>query len=114
MNIIFGESAAVVPDHYIKLELDTVQVQGKAITAYCLVEHVPLSEFPSVENNKQVHSMLMENYRKRNWDYCTTVLESLVGLWNGELDSFYAELQKRIEKFKITPPPADWNGVYDQ
>jgi hypothetical protein len=116
MNIIFGKAVDSIPDNYTKLELDTFRMDktGQTITAYCLVEHIPLGEFPRVENNRQNHQALLENYKKQNWEFCKQTIPFLIGAWNGEVDSFYNELLDRIEKFQCNPPPLNWDGVIDK
>ena len=58
MNIIFGDSVKLIPDSYIVLELDTVRTDNDAppFTAYCVVEKIPLHEFPLVEAHKKLHA----------------------------------------------------------
>jgi hypothetical protein len=113
MNIIFGDDVKNISENYTVLELDTIQVSSnnQMITAYCVVETIPLAEFPSVENNKKTHSMMLEQYRKQNWEYCIGAIDILMGAWNGELDTFYSEIRSRIEEFKKNPPPLDWDAV---
>jgi len=112
MNIIFGNSTDLVTK-YTKLELDTIYVEdtGEVITAYGIIETIPLQEFPRVEANMKNHDMLLKQYRLRNWDYCVTAINALMGSWNGELDSFYTELMNRIENLKQNPPGPEWNGM---
>jgi hypothetical protein len=116
MNIIFGDTVENISSNYTVLELDTIRVSqaNKIITAYCLIETIPLAEFPQVENNKHTHASLIKQYKNRNWDFCNRAIEVLLGRWNGEVDSFYNELLARIEKFKIDPPPDDWDGIVDR
>jgi len=33
-----------------------------------------------------------------------------MGKWNGELDSFYTDLLKRVMSYKENEPPEDWTG----
>lgn len=112
MNIIFGNAVNLVSHNYTKLELDTIQLSstGESITAYGVIESIPMAEFPRVESNARNHAMLMKQYRMQNWGYCEQAINALMGAWNGELDSFYSNLMTRIEKFKESPPPADWDG----
>lgn len=92
-----------IQDKYIVLELDQFQKdqQHPPVSAYCLVENVPLDELPQADHWQDLHAKLMENYRKANWTFCEQALEHLEGRWNGEVDSFYQELRQRIQ---------DWNG----
>lgn len=112
MNIIFGNTVNSLPDGYITLELDTVKVlsSNQNITAYCLIEDIPLYEFPKLEINKTNHRSLIEQYKKQNWQFCLQMIDELTGSWNGQVDSFYKELKQRIETLQKNPPGPDWDG----
>lgn len=113
MNIIFGSIDNQVVDKYTVLELDTIKTpSGKTVPHWCLIEHVPLDEFSMLDINKELHANLIENYKKQNWDFCRAAIESLKGKWNGDVDTFYDELSKRIENFIENPPNKDWDGCY--
>ena len=117
MNIIFGlESVKSLEERYTVLELDTFLLQptNEVITAYCLVETIPVQEMPAIESLKDLHSNLLAEYRKRNWRYCEDAVAHLIGKWGGELDSFYSELLQRIMKLKQTDLPADWTGQLEK
>jgi hypothetical protein len=116
MNIIFGDTAKQIPNGYTVLELDTVRRPPNSIpvTAYCVIEKIPLQEFPLVESNKILHADIIRRYRERDWDFCLTAMQTLFGKWNGELDSFYTELTNRIESYREAPPPTDWDGTYQR
>ena len=116
MNIIFGNSVDSIPDHYVKLELDTIKVlaTNQYITAYCLVEDIPLAEFPLLENNKVNHSSLMEQYKKQNWKFCLQMIDQLLGAWDGQVDSFYNALKSRIELLEVNPPGSKWDGTVEK
>ena len=117
MNIIFGtEMAKQAQDRYTVLELDTLNLvpTGETVTAYCLVETVPITEMPAVASLQDLHSNLMTEYRKQNWRYCEDAIAHLTGKWHGELDSFYTELYQRIQTFKQTDLPEDWTGRVDK
>jgi hypothetical protein len=113
MNIIFGtEMAQQAQDRYTVLELDTLSLvpTDEVVTAYCLVETIPIEEMPAVESLKELHQNLMAEYRKRNWRYCENAIAHLTGKWHGELDSFYTELYQRIQGLKQEDLPEDWTG----
>lgn len=113
MNIIFGDAVKELPDSYTVLELDTIRLQpvDKVFTSYCAVEQIPIAEFALLDTNKKIHSELMEQYRKRNWNYCQQAILNLKGLWNREVDSFYDDIQTRVAEFQINPPPEEWDGI---
>jgi hypothetical protein len=114
MYIIFGDAAAEIPDGHTVLELDTVRrpPDNVAITAYCVIDKIPLQEFPIAESNKQLHSELLQHYRAQEWDQCGQAIQTLLGKWNGELDSFYINLEQRVEQYRSNPPDAVWDGSY--
>jgi hypothetical protein len=68
-------------------------------------------EMATLENLKNLHANLVSNYKKKDWNFCEQAIEQLIGKWNGEMDSFYAELSARIQTFKQTDPGDDWDGV---
>jgi hypothetical protein len=117
MNIIFGiESVTPFEERYTVLELDTFVLHptNEVVTAYCLVETIPITEMPAVESLKELHRNLMVQYRKRNWRYCEDAIAHLTGKWHGELDSFYTELYQRIQGLKQEDLPQDWTGQLDR
>ena len=48
MHIIFGEPAKDLEEKFTVLELDTIKFQesGQKVTSYCVVENIPLGDFP--------------------------------------------------------------------
>lgn len=111
MYIIFGDAVDQIPSSYTKLELDTIHIEpgNREFKTWCVVETIPLAEFPVLEHNKKIHSDLIEQYRKQNWEFCEQAIEALVGKWNCEVDSFYDDLSRRVKQYKQTPPTPDWN-----
>jgi hypothetical protein len=117
MNIIFGtEMAQQAQDRYTVLELDTFRLlpTDQVVTAYCLVETVPITEMPAVESLRDLHQNLMAEYRKQNWRYCEDAIAHLTGKWGGELNSFYTELYQRIQGLKQEDLSEDWTGRLDR
>jgi hypothetical protein len=113
MNIIFGDSVDTLPDHYIKLELDTFRIadSNNTVIAYCLVEKLAPDEFATMDSYKKIHTDLLDAYRKQHWNYCEQAIAGLMGRWGGELDTFYADLLKRVLDYKKTPPTESWDGT---
>ena len=111
MNIIFGDAIKEIPDSFTILELDTFRTTADELrTAYCVVETIPLSEFATLDAYKKIHADLIKFYRERQWNYCEHAIEGLMGHWNGELDTFYTDLLKRVMHLKENPPSDDWDG----
>jgi len=117
MNIIFGdEQATQLAEKYTVLALDTFKFgqDGPHMTAYCVVENLSLAELPMVDSLQKLHSDLIANYKNKQWNYCGQVINRLRGSWSGELDTFYDELQKRIEQYKENDPGEHWSPVIEK
>lgn len=117
MLIIFGQEKIKEFKHkYTVLELDTIRFgdQSTPVTAYCMVESVPITEMADVNQYRDLHNNLMKNYRLKNWKFCEDALEHLVGKWNKELDTFYLEISNRIKEFKSAGVAESWDGIIDQ
>lgn len=114
MHIIFGkEQADELSNKYTVLELDTFQFgkSGPVVTAYCTIETVPLEELATLESTKNQHRDLMINYNLKNWSACLNAIKELQGKWLGELDTFYQDLENRVQGYVIMPPPEDWSPI---
>ena len=112
MNIIYGHQRHLIPDSFTVLELDTfLTANGARQTAYCVIENIPLQDFPVLDAYIKVHHDLMVAYRDRNWDYCRSAISGLMGRWDGELDSFYQDLAARVDTFSQQELSQDWDGA---
>jgi hypothetical protein len=103
MNIMFEDSITdEMRSKYMLLELDTFYFADvdKHIPAYCLIESAPIQEMFNIDKNLELHKNLIKNYKVRNWKYCEDAIEHLLGKWNGELDTFYKEIVRRITENK--------------
>ena len=111
MNIIFGDVANDIAVNHTVLELDEfcVMPSQRMVKTWCVVDHVPLTEFPLLEENRKIHEELIRNYRQRNWQFCRSAVGTLMGRWNGDLDSFYEHLSVRIEQYINNPPDESWH-----
>jgi len=99
MQIIWDQTVAErLQNTHTILELETFDVEGKQLTAYCVVpvDKIPLSEFPQLANQKELHSAFVQAFRDKNYKLCRDIAEHLEGKFGGDLDSFYEEILKRI------------------
>ena len=114
MNIILGrENIEQAQEKYTVLELDTLIINGASdpVTAYCLIEQVPIDQIAGIDQYRDLHNNLMKNYRLQNWKFCEDAIEHLRGRWGGELDSFYTELDRRVADLKQQNLDPSWDGT---
>ena len=117
MNIIFGkENLPAVAGKYTILELDTIRILpvDQLVTAYCLVDAIPILNMPKAESMKNLHENLLINYRKRDWNFCTQALEHLIGYWGADMDSYYTTLSERIAKYMEQDPGESFDGIIEK
>lgn len=113
MNIIFGDDQlADARSKYTVLELDTIHVSqlNKDVTAWCVVESIPIVEMANIDQFQELHENLIKNFKLKNWQYCLDAIEHLTGKWNGELDTYYLSLNQRINDFVANGVDDDWDG----
>ena len=100
---------------YTLLELDTIRPSNnhEPITAYCVIERIPLSELGQASAYVTWHEELIEDYKHKNWENCLQTIPMLMGHFNGEVDSFYTVLEQRIKNLVNQGHSEDWSPVLD-
>ena len=117
MNIVLGDdSIQEIKNRVTVLELDSFRINGDdhVTRAWCVLEDVPLQDLMHIQSLIDLHTNLMRNYRLRNWNYCQQAIEHLHGHWNGQLDSFYQDLSRRIEHLLMDNVDPDWDGIIEK
>ena len=100
MQVIFSRAAAEqLTDSYTILELETFEVEGQMLEAFCVVtaDKMNLAHMPTLDNDKQLHARLIEHLKKKDYKICLEIITHLRGKFGGELDSFYDEIEKRSQ-----------------
>lgn len=116
VSIIIGsKTAEQVKDAFDVLELDVIRVKGKTeqevVFALLGVADGPEHD-TCVALEKQVAEML-GNYRGQKWSAALKSLKSCRKIAsNLSLDALFDIYQDRIESFKKSPPPTDWDDVW--
>jgi adenylate cyclase len=56
---------------------------------------------------------MLSAYRAKDWDGAERALESIAGIAQRfALEKLVAVYRERIATYRISPPPANWDGVY--
>jgi len=87
---------------------------GPVIKSYAVLERIPIQEMFQIENMSDLHHNLIDQYRKQNWAYCLDALSHLIGRWNGEIDSFYRDLESRINDLKDQDLGDQWTWAIER
>ena len=99
MQIIWNsEAVEKLKGSHTLLELETFDVEGKPLTAYCVVppEKIGIDGFAMLETYKNLHNEFVKAFKSGNAKLCYDISEHLMGKFGGELDSFYEEILKRF------------------
>ena len=82
MNIIIGlDEADKMKDKYTVLPLETMKFKSNPelppVTAYCLIESIPITEMNKVDEQMDLHTKFYENYQRGDFTFCTMHLNIL-------------------------------------
>jgi adenylate cyclase len=113
--ILIGEGTqAKVPD-FATLEIDRVRVKGKREPArvFMLVGDSEVAKEPWFVELSARQAAFLGAYRSADWDRAEALLADLRAAGQGRLDRLCDRYAARISLFRISPPPADWDGVFE-
>ena len=117
--IILGQNtAAEVGREFALLELDRVRVMGKELpeTIFALLGDEALRQDPAFLKAAERNAEMLEAYRRRDWEAVSRALPDLRGHFDAidaDLQDYLEMYQARIDDLRKTPPPRDWEGVFD-
>ena len=116
VTILIGATTArVVAGRFALLELDRIQVKGRAVAEaiYGVLGDETLAQDPGFGALAERNREMLEHYRARRWSAAVRALEACRKLDNGfALGTYYDLFAARIAQFQETPPPPDWDGVH--
>lgn len=101
MNIIIGKEAAEqIGNKMLVLELETLEKDGKTITAYCVVpgDKIDIKEMANLKYFKQLHEDMIDRLHKGENAFVLSAIEYLKGQFGGELDTFYLHLEEKLKE----------------
>jgi adenylate cyclase len=112
VGIICSESTVAAVPEYAYRELDRVRVKGKA-KPVAIYEPLCLKQELDANWKKELklHADTMRLYRSQQWDMAELNFVNLARM--SRSPKLYETYAKRISTFRATPPPADWEGIYD-
>jgi adenylate cyclase len=111
VDLLVSDTTRMEADGYLYREIDRVRVKGKAkpITMYDTKGLKGEVSAEWVERAARFEAAL-ELYRDQDWQGAEDILKELQA---EEPDSgLYGLYLQRVNSFRSSPPPADWDGVY--
>ncbi|OUR79553.1 hypothetical protein A9Q83_03900 [Alphaproteobacteria bacterium 46_93_T64] len=113
VDIIVGEDTATGISEYALIELDLIAVKGRkaAVKIYALLGDTDLARTKDFIQTKNLVNELILNYRNKNWNLAIELAQQLktTSPALGSLSDLY---RMRVENFRDTPPPLNWDGIF--
>jgi len=96
------------------LEVDKVMVVGRdeATLVYTLVGGRERAEQVEFLEYKRLHDGFLASFRAQRFDEASGDLDRLVARAPDGLRKVYSEYRRRLDAYRVSPPPADWDGSY--
>ncbi len=113
-QILIGENTAqMVEKSFFLREIDTVQVVGReqAVRIYELLARAGTSLPLEQEKAFSFYAAGLEAYRERRWREALEIFKESLTLWSGDGPS--RTMADRCQIYQKTPPPEEWNGVFE-
>ena len=113
LTTIIGEQTASRCPDLAFLEVDLVQVKGKSRPSriYTLMDTLGCDRSRHADV-AAAHDAFLELYRGRDWDGAATALGGCRSNGVKSLATLYNLFEQRIEAFRTSPPPPDWDGTF--
>ena len=113
-TVIGPETNESVKESFATLQLDMIAVKGKkeAVTIYTLVGDLEFKNSSEFKNLALKHEKILKNYFSQNWENCLIEMKVAKSLCNNIMTEYYEIMSERINEFKKSPLPKDWDGVY--
>jgi adenylate cyclase len=114
-DILVGENTArLVERAFLLREVDTVRVLGRAqpVRIYELVARLGTARVFEQEKALKAYAAGLEAYRQKVWDEALSLFEQALTIWPAEGPA--RTLAERCAAYRNSPPPADWDGVFEQ
>jgi len=113
--IIISEfTQARVGDNYFTIPLDCIAVKGKTIgvNIFTVFYNPDVTVAADWISAREHHELMLEYYRKQQWDKAIELCNELTGEFDGKMDHYYELWIERIAEMRTRNLAADWDGTY--
>ena len=113
-TVIGQETNDAVKNSYATLQLDMLAVKGKkeAVSIFCLLGNQSFKETKEFKELESKHKEILEFYFNQKWKEALDEMVRAKKLCKNVMSEYYEMMSERINEFKNTPPPKDWDGVF--
>ena len=109
--VISEGTYAVVRDEFVCRELDKIRVKGRHLPVTIYELKAVGAERVQHQEMLRVYEHALESYRLRDWPEAILRLDAVLAAYPEDGPSLI--LRHRALEFVATPPPAEWDGVYE-
>ena len=113
--IIISEfTQARVGDAYFTIPLDCIAVKGKnvGVNIFTVFYNPDATVAADWIMAREHHELMLEYYRKQQWDKAIELCNELTGEFDGKMDHYYELWIERIADMRTRDLPKDWDGTY--
>ena len=116
MPIIAGSKTALAAkDKFAILEIDFITVKGKTEpeVVYAIMGRDDVANSGHFQKLRDLNSKMLSCYRSRDWlTALAAIEEARIVDDDHRLNTLFNLYLERIQEFRESPPPDDWDGVY--
>ncbi|MFO0995708.1 MAG: adenylate/guanylate cyclase domain-containing protein [Alphaproteobacteria bacterium] len=115
VDIVISETTEKEAASLATMELDLLRVKGrtKPVRIFTLLGDESVAASTEFQAQRARHDTMLAAYRARDWAGAAARLEECRRIGNGALRSVYDLYAARLREFADSPPPPDWDGVYE-
>ncbi len=113
ISVMISDETRRQAGEFAVLELDLLTVKGRSEPerVFALLGSPDEAKGTAFLDLRLKHNEMLAAYRARNWDAAEDLCVACKAL-RPDIAAFYQLYQTRIAAYRITPPPAGWDGVY--
>ncbi len=115
VDLVIGEETASGASEFALLELDRVRVKGRIlpIRIFTGLGDRGVAATPEFLRLREAQDRLLAHYRAKEWDQAEATIAECRALAPELLHGLYELYARRIAEYRVSPPPANWDGVYE-
>jgi adenylate cyclase len=116
LPIVIGSATArAAKDNFAMLEIDYITVKGKKEpeVVYAILGREDVEKSDRFRRLREINMRVLACYRSRDWAGALAAIEEgRVADTDGRFAAWFDLYVERIQAFRVTAPPDDWDGVY--